>query len=77
MRDRERANRHTREGATLMTWTTSAEAYERYRRPCGGAPVLSEGELRAEIRAAGLRHEGLNEAFWAALLRRPDQQHVA
>ena len=60
-----------------MTYTTSAEAYEHYRRLCGGAPVLTEGELRAEVRAAGLRHEELNEAFWAALLRRPDQQHVA
>jgi len=60
-----------------MTYTTSAEAYEHYRRLCGGASALSEGELRVEIRAAGLRSEELNEAFWAALLRRPDQQHVA
>jgi hypothetical protein len=60
-----------------MTYTTSAEAYQHYRRPCGGAPALSEGELRVEIRAAGLRYEELNEAFWAALLRRPDQQHAA
>jgi hypothetical protein len=60
-----------------MTYTTSAEAHERYRRLCGGAPVLSEGELRVVIRAAGLRYEELDEAFWAALLRRPDQRHVA
>jgi hypothetical protein len=61
---------------TSTTTTTSAEAYEHYRRLCGGAPVLSEGELRVEIRAAGLRYEELDEAFWAALFRRPDHRHL-
>ena len=59
-----------------MTYTTSAEAYERYRRPCGGAPVLTPDELRVEIRAAGLRYEELDEAFWTALFRRPDHRHL-
>ncbi len=60
-----------------MTYTTSIDAYEHYRRLCDGAPVLTEAELRVEIRAAGLRYEELDETFWAAVLRRPDHRHLA
>jgi len=62
---------------TTASSTTSTEAYEVYRRLCGGAPVLTEGELRVEIRAAGLRYEELDDTFWDAVLRRPDHRHVA
>jgi hypothetical protein len=62
--------------ATSGTSMTSAEAYEQYRLLCGGGPVLSEAELRVEIRAAGLRYEELDEAFWTALFRRPDHRHL-
>jgi hypothetical protein len=61
--------------ATSATSMTSVEAYEQYRLQCGGAPVLSEAELRVEIRAAGLRYEELDDTFRAAVLRRPD--HVS
>lgn len=56
--------------------TTSADAYAHYRRLCDGASVLTEAELRVEVRAAGLAYESLDETFWAALLRRPDHRHV-
>lgn len=55
---------------------TSTDAYAHYWRLCDGAPVLTEAELRVEIRAAGLAYENLDETFWAALLRRPDHRHV-
>lgn len=61
----------------MSTPTTSAEAYAYYRERCGGAPVLTEAELRVEVRVAGLAYEELDETFWAALLRRPDHRHVA
>jgi hypothetical protein len=61
----------------MTPMTSSAQAYEHYRQLCGGAPVLSEAELRVEIQAAGLRYEQLDEAFWAALFRRPDHRHLA
>ena len=61
----------------MTPMTTSAEAYERYRALCGGAPVLSEAELRVEIQSAGLRYEQVDDTFWAALLRRPDHRHLA
>jgi hypothetical protein len=64
------------EGETRLTYTTSTDAYEHYRQLCGGAPVLSHDELRVEIRAAGLRYEELDEAFWTALFRRPDHRHL-
>ena len=60
-----------------MTGTTSADAYEQYRLRCGGTPVLTQAELRVEIRAAGLAYEELDEAFWTALFRRPDHRHLA
>lgn len=56
--------------------TSSTEAYAHYRRLCGGTPVLSEAELRVEIRGAGLRYEELDEVFWATLFRRPDHRHL-
>jgi hypothetical protein len=37
---------------------------------------LTEAAPRVALRAAGLRDEDLDEAFSAALLRRPDQRHV-
>ncbi len=61
----------------MTPMTTSAQAYEHYRALCGGAPVLSEPELRVEIQAAGLRYEQLDEGFWVALFRRPDHRHLA
>ena len=61
----------------MTPMTTSAEAYEHYRRLCGGTPVLSEAELRLEIQTAGLRYEEVNDTFWAALFRRPDHRHLA
>ncbi|HET8628748.1 MAG TPA: hypothetical protein VFL91_15105 [Thermomicrobiales bacterium] len=61
----------------MSTLTTSAAAYERYRDLCAGAPVLSEPELRVEIRTAGLAYEELDDTFWAALFRRPDHRHLA
>lgn len=62
---------------THTTSTTSADVYEHYQLLCDGAPVLTHGELRVEIRAAGLRYEELDEAFWTALFRRPDHRHLA
>jgi DNA-binding CsgD family transcriptional regulator len=59
-----------------MTDTTSADAYEQYRLRCGGTPVLTQAELRVEIRAAGLGYEELDEEFWTALFRRPDHRHL-
>ncbi len=59
-----------------MTWTTSAEVYEHYRQLCGGAPVLTENELRVEVHAAGLHYEDLDAAFWTALFRRPDHRQL-
>jgi hypothetical protein len=59
-----------------MISTTSTDAYTHYRQLCGDAPVLTPNELRAEIRAAGLRYEELDEAFWAMLFRRPDHRHL-
>ena len=61
----------------MTPMTTSAQAYEHYRSLCAGTPVLSEAELRVEIQAAGLRYEQVDEAFWAALFRRPDHRHLA
>lgn len=61
----------------MSALTTSDDAYLHYRALCGGAPVLTEAELRVEIRAAGLRYEELNDAFWTALFRRPDHRHLA
>lgn len=60
----------------MMGLTTSSDAYRHYQRLCGGVPVLTEPELRVEIHAAGLRYEELDDAFWAALLRRPDHRHL-
>ena len=59
-----------------MSGTTSADAYAHYRQLCGEAPVLTPDELRAAIRAACLRDEDPDAAFWAALFRRPDHQHL-
>jgi hypothetical protein len=50
--------------------------YAHYRRLCGGAPVLTEPELRVEVRATGLRYEELDDTFWATLFRRPDHRHL-
>ncbi len=61
----------------MAPMTTSTQVYEHYRALCGGAPVLSEPELRVEIQAAGLRYEQLDEGFWVALFRRPDHRHLA
>lgn len=61
----------------MDTVTSSTEAYDHYRRLCGGRPVLTEAELRVEIRAAGLAYTEVGEAFWAALLRRPDHGHLS
>jgi hypothetical protein len=61
----------------MIAPTTSSDAYSHYRALCGGAPVLTEAELRVEIRAAGLRYEELDDTFWAALFRRPDHRHLA
>lgn len=55
---------------------TSTDAYQHYRALCGDAPVLTEAELRVEIRAAGLRYEDLDDTFWETLLRRPDHRHL-
>lgn len=63
-------------GAKPLTFTTSAEAFEHYRQLCGGKPVLSEDELRVEIRAAGLRYEDVDDTFWNTLFRRPDHRHL-
>ena len=57
--------------------TTSAEAYADYRQRCGGTPVLTEAELRVEVRVAGLAYEDLDERFWRTLLRRPDHRDVS
>ncbi len=59
-----------------MTLTTSTDAFEHYRKLCSGTPVLSQDELRVEIRTAGLRYEDLDETFWTALFRRPDHRHL-
>jgi cold shock CspA family protein len=59
-----------------MPATTSAEAYAHYRQLCGGAPVLSENELRMEVHAAGLHYEELDDTFWTALFRRPDHRQL-
>jgi hypothetical protein len=56
--------------------TTETDAFAHYRQLCGGKPVLSPAELRVEIRAAGLRYEELDDAFWATLFRRPDHRHL-
>ena len=56
--------------------TTSTDVYAHYRRLCGGAPVLTEAELRVEVRATGLRYEELDDTFWATLFRRPDHRHL-
>lgn len=63
-------------GAKPLTLTTSTEAFEHYSRLCGGTPVLSEDELRVEIRAAGLRYEDVDDTFWNTLFRRPDHRHL-
>lgn len=54
----------------------SADAFEQYRRRCGGTPVLTQPELRVEVQTAGLRYEDLDEPFWTTLLRRPDHRHL-
>jgi hypothetical protein len=66
----------TMEREASLTYATSTDAYENYRQLCGGAPVLSHDELRVEVRAAGLRYEELDEAFWTTLFRRPDHRHL-
>jgi hypothetical protein len=61
---------------TTMATTTVSDAYAHYLRLCGGRPVLSEAELRVEVRSAGLGYEELDEAFWLTLFRRPDHRHL-
>jgi hypothetical protein len=58
------------------TRTTSADVFAYYRRRCGDAAVLTQAELRVEVRSAGLGYEELDEHFWAALFRRPDHRHL-
>jgi len=64
------------ENSVVSTPTTSTDVYAHYRRLCGGTPVLTEPELRVEVRATGLRYEELDDTFWAALFRRPDHRHL-
>lgn len=59
-----------------MTIATVGDAYAHYQQLCQGKPVLTEAELRVEVRAVGLRYEELDEAFWTTLLRRPDHRHL-
>ena len=61
----------------MDTLTTSVEAYRHYRDLCADAPVLTEPELRVEIRAAGLGYAEVDDTFWATLFRRPDHRHLA
>jgi hypothetical protein len=38
--------------------------------------VLTEAELRVEVRTAGLQYAELDERFWSTLFRRPDHRHL-
>jgi hypothetical protein len=62
--------------AQATTFATSDAAFAYYRRRCGDAAVLTEAELRVEVRTAGLQYAELDERFWAALFRRPDHRHL-
>lgn len=57
-----------------MSGTTGTDAYAHYRRLCGDAPVLTPDELGAAVKAAGLRDELPDEAFWSTLFHRPDHR---
>ena len=59
-----------------MTLRSDTDAFTHYRQLCGGKPVLTEAELRVEVRAAGLRYEDLDDAFWTTIFRRPDHRHL-
>ena len=71
-----RSDRVLGQVGTISAPATSADAYEQYRRRCGGTPVLTHAELRVEVQVAGLRYEDLDEQFWSALFRRPDHRHL-
>lgn len=60
----------------MSSIATSSDAYQHYQELCHGAPVLTEAELRVEIRAAGLRYEEIDDTFWETLFRRPDHRHL-
>jgi hypothetical protein len=64
------------EGVPSVTLRTDTDAFTRYRQLCSGKPVLTEAELRVEVRAAGLRYEDLDDDFWTTIFRRPDHRHL-
>jgi hypothetical protein len=59
-----------------VTLRTDTDAFTYYRQLCNGKPVLTPAELRVEVRAAGLRYEELDDAFWELIFRRPDHRHL-
>jgi hypothetical protein len=62
--------------ARATTFATSDDTFAYYQWRCGDAAVLTQAELRVEVRTAGLQYAELDEHFWTALFRRPDHRHL-
>jgi hypothetical protein len=62
--------------APATTFANSDDTFTYYRRRCGDAAVLTEAELRVEVRTTGMQYSELDEQSWAAFFRRPDHRHL-